>query len=94
MFKKNQTNTGINLVIDLATEELKKHHPASDDYKKIVDQLERLDKIAASNKADRVSKDGLIAVLGNLAGIGLIINYERLHVITTKAVGFVGKFRL
>lgn len=94
MFKSNKTNNaGLNLVIDAATAELLKHKPDSDEYKKIVDQLERLNKIATSNRRDPVSKDGIIAVVGNLAGIGLIIGHERINVITSKAIGFVGKFR-
>jgi hypothetical protein len=32
-------------------------------------------------------------VAGTLAGIILVINHEKLHVISTKALGFVGKFR-
>lgn len=94
MFKKNNTNTtGMKLVIDAATAELLKHDPQSEEFKKIVDQLERLNKIAATNSRDKISPDGVIAVLGNLAGIGIIVGHERLAVITSKAIGFVGKFR-
>lgn len=93
MFKKNTNTTGMKLVIDAATAELLKHDPQSDEYKKIVDQLERLNKISATNSRDKISPDGVIAVLGNLAGIGIIVGHERLAVITSKAIGFVGKFR-
>lgn len=92
--KTKETNAGINLVIQAATSELLNHKPDSDEYKKIVDQLERLNKIAASTGSEKVSKDGLIAVVGNLAGIGLILSHERLHVITSKALGFVIKSRV
>lgn len=94
MFKKTNKNAGIDLVIAAATAELLKFEPTSDEYKKIVDQLERLNKIAASNSSEKVSKDGLIAVIGNLLGIGLIINHERLHTLTSKALGFVVKSRI
>lgn len=95
MFKKNDTNaTGMKLVIDACNKELLKHEPSSEEFKRIVDQLERLNKIASNNNArEKVNPNGLIAVGGNLLGIGLIIGHERLHVITTKAIGFVGKFR-
>ena len=93
MFKKDNPNTGIQLVIDAATAELLKHNPQSEEYQKIVEQLEKLSKIATSNRSDKVSKDGLIAVAGNLLGIGIIVGHERFAVITTKAIGFVGKFR-
>lgn len=93
MFKKNTNTAGMKLVIDAATAELLKETPGSDRYDKIVAQLERLNKLAASNSGDKISKDGLIAVIGNLAGIGIIVGHERLAVITSKAIGFVGKFR-
>jgi hypothetical protein len=32
-------------------------------------------------------------VIGNLTGILLILNYERAHVVTSKAIGFVLKPR-
>jgi hypothetical protein len=89
MFNKNKNVTGMDLVIKLATEELNKHQPDSPEYEKIVTQLERLNKIAASNRRDKVSPNGLIAVIGNLAVTGLIIHHERFNVITTKAIGFV-----
>ncbi len=94
MFKKNNTNNaGMKLVIDAATAELLKETPGSDRYDKIVAQLERLNKISASNSSDKISKDGMIAVVGNLLGIGIIVGHERFAVITSKAIGFVGKFR-
>jgi hypothetical protein len=95
MFKKNNTNnTGMKLVIDAATAELLKETPGSDRYDKIVAQLERLNKIDANNNSrEKINPNGLIAVAGNLAGIGIIVGHERLAVITSKAIGFVGKFR-
>lgn len=41
-----------------------------------------------------VSPDALATIAGNLLGIMLILNYERMHVITTKAIGFVIKGRV
>ena len=42
---------------------------------------------------DRVSKDTLAIIAGNIAGIVLIIGYERMNVIASKALGFVMKSR-
>lgn len=94
MFNKDKNIAGIETVIGLVTEELVKTTPGTDEYAKIVEQLERLNKIASSRKSDPVSKDGLIAVIANLAGIGFILSHERLHVITTKAINFVAKSRI
>ena len=93
MYKKDKNIAGIETVIGLLTEELEKATPGTDQYSKILEQLERLNKIASTRKDDPVSRNGLIAVFGNLVGIGLILNHERLHVVTSKAVNFVGKFK-
>ncbi len=42
-------------------------------------------------KPDRVSRDALVAAGASIAGILLIINYEKANVIASKALGFVLK---
>jgi hypothetical protein len=93
MFKKDKNIAGLETVIGLVTEELEKTTPGTEGYSRIVEQLERLNKIAASRKSEPVSWNGLISGGVNLLGIGLILNYERLHVVTSKAVGFVTKLK-
>ncbi len=41
-----------------------------------------------------VSMDTVLVVLGNLAGILLILNFEKLNVLTSKAIPFVLKGRI
>ena len=41
-----------------------------------------------------VSVDTVLVVLGNLAGILLILNFEKLNVLTSKAIPFVLKGRI
>ena len=41
-----------------------------------------------------VSLDTVLVVLGNLAGILLILNFEKLNVLTSKAIPFVLKGRI
>lgn len=66
--------------------------PDSDEYSKTADQLIKLMKLREEiSSKRRVSPDTLAVVLGNIAGIGLILSYERAHVITSKALGFVMK---
>lgn len=89
MFKKDTNIAGLETVIGLVTEELKNAVPGSDEYAKILEQLERLNKIASTRKSEPWSKNGILAVVANLVGIGAILQHERLHVITSKAVGFV-----
>lgn len=68
--------------------------PNSEEYAAMADQLTKLHKLKESESSHkRVSGDTLLTVAGNLLGIVAVINYERIHVITTKATGFVMKSR-
>jgi len=59
---------------------------------RLADQVSKLSK-ARSESQRKISPDTLILVAGNLAGIVLILNYERAGVITSRALGFVMKLR-
>lgn len=45
------------------------------------------------NRRRRVSPDTMALIAANLAGIAVIIGYERINVITSKALGFVARTR-
>lgn len=91
--KKQEAPSKLDEAIDRLHSEMENINGDSEEYAALVDQLAKLHKIKNENKPDRVSKDALVSMAGNLAGIALIINHERLHVITTKALGFVTKSR-
>lgn len=93
MFRKNPEPTNLDTIISNLEARVGRADPISDDYTKLVDRLADLYKIRAAQQPDRVSKDAMVAVLANLTGIGLILNHERIHVITTKALGLVAKAR-
>lgn len=94
-FRKNSDEqSGLDEVIDAVQDLLLKGDPTSNDFAKTTEQLDSLYKIKAQNKPDRVSKDTLLTVIANLAGIGLILSYEHAHVVTSKALSFVMKTRV
>lgn len=93
-FTTNQVDAGLEEVIDAVQDTLLKLDPTSDEFSKTVDQLDKLHKIRSLKKDGRVSMDALIAVAGNLAGIVLILGYERAHVVTSKALAFVLKTKV
>ena len=64
-----------------------------DEAAKLADQVAKLYKLKEIDSPQRVSPDTLILVVGNLVGILLILNHERLNVLSSKAVGFVMKLR-
>lgn len=59
-------------------------------YAKTADQLVKLYELREKTTSKRhVSPDTLALVLGNLAGIAMIVGHERTGIVTSKAVGFV-----
>lgn len=81
----------LDVAIDNALKQLGDGDIDTDKYSKQVDQVSKLYKLKEIDSRTRVSADTLAVVAGNLAGILLIINHERVNVITTKALGFVLK---
>ena len=70
--------------------------PDTDEYGLLLDRLEKLYKMKVSDKDDRkrVSADTIVMVGANLAGIVMILGFERAHVITSKALSFVLKSKV
>lgn len=66
----------------------------SSEYTTLLDKVERLYKISNHENGKKPSVDTILLVAGNLAGILLILNYERAAIVTTKALGFVMKTKL
>lgn len=82
----------LQVAIDQVLLEMQTVTADSPEFAKLTDQLVILTK-ALPNKEPKVKMDTLLTVGGNLAGILLILNFEKANVIATKALGFVGKFR-
>lgn len=64
-----------------------------DDYQTILDKLERLYKIKAEERPDRVKRDTMLLVAGNVVVTAMVVGHERAHVITSKALTFIQKAR-
>lgn len=93
-FLTNRETTTTQDLIDAANAHLLGLDPATSEYNETLDAIDRLHKLHSREKdGRRVSPDTLLLVLGNLAGILLILNYERIGIITSKALGFVLKSR-
>lgn len=67
--------------------------PASEEYGAHANHLKVLYEAKATEKSKRPSTDTMISTAGSLIGILLIINHERLNVISTKALQFVTRGR-
>jgi hypothetical protein len=93
--KPEEENPNLDEAIDLALLELQKHAPYTTEYIKVVEQLEKLYKLRAPKPELQkpVSLDTVLTVAGNIAGIVIILGYERAHVITSKAFSLIIKPR-
>lgn len=92
MFKMNNRDAQLQSEIDRLHELLAQKHRWDDSYGHWADQLQKL--YAIRDKSEkRISPDTLVSAAASIAGILIIIGYEHGHVITTKALSFVGKLR-
>lgn len=74
-------------LIERVTEDMDMYGPGSDEYQLLLGQLERLEELRLKNKPKPISRDTLLTVGGNLAGVLIMVAYEQHHVVTSKAVG-------
>ena len=67
----------------------------SDEYAEMTKRLSELITTRTKLQSEgKISPDTWALVLANLGGILLILNYERVNVVATKALGFVSKTRI
>lgn len=93
-FRKKMNTTTLELIDAANTRLFGIDDTTSDEYKETLDVIERLHKLhQRESEGSKISPDTIILVLGNLAGILLILNYEKLGIVTSKAIGFVIKAR-
>lgn len=63
--------------------------PTSARYAQLADQLVKLYALRTPEKDRRVNPDTLVAAAANLTGILLVLNHEKLGVISSKAMSFI-----
>lgn len=80
-------------VIDELMREMQQREADSDEYDAMLKRLERLYKLKDQDRPKQVSPDVALTVGANLVGIVLVLQYERIHVVTSKALSFVMKLR-
>ena len=94
MFKRNREIDPLDELITRVQEEMIVYGPDHEEYEKWLRQLERLTELKQSNKREfKVSPDVMAGILGNMAGIVMIISYERANVMNSKAMTFIGRNR-
>ena len=72
--------------IEMLQQEMYLQQLSGEEYKKLMERMERLYKLKAETRRKPVSNDTLALVFGNLAGILLIVAYEQKHVMSSKGL--------
>lgn len=95
MFNFNKTEQAVALdkAIDDLIEELHSMEGSNEDYSATADNFIKLMKLKREAFPSwRPSPDAVVSALGSIAGILVIVRYEQIgNIITSKALGFVGK---
>lgn len=95
IFTKQDKRSAIDKEIDSVIEKMSKLEPNSEGYKDMASNLEVLMKGRSYNKDKNVvSKDVIVTCLFGVAQILIIVGYEQMNVMGSKALGFVTKGRV
>ena len=93
MFQKRAANAELQEAIDRLLVHMKNSDPNTPEYATLVSRLTELNAIKAANAKNALSKDTIATIAANLAGIWLILHYERVNLVGSKALTFVQKLR-
>ena len=64
---------------------------STEEYSKVIDQIEKVHKLKAEKQPKRVSPDTLAIIGANLAVTLIVISYEHANIIGSKVLGFLIK---
>lgn len=79
----------------MVLEQLHRLEPDTEQYSKAVQNLNVLCKACGDSEAkNSIDMNTILTVGGSLIGIVLILHYEKLDVVTSKALGFVNKLKI
>ena len=94
MFAKSSERIKLEDEIKEVLSILWEYDPASEEYAVVLDKLERLYGLKDEESKLLINLDNLIVVGGNLLGIILILNYEKLNIVTSKALSLIIRKRV
>lgn len=93
-FTKKSHDTALEEAISSILTEMSGLNADSEEYSDAADQLVKLMKLKKEiNPSWRPSPDALVGAAGSILGIILILHFEKLGAITSKALSFVGKMK-
>lgn len=63
--------------------------PGTEEYKTLLDRLERLVVLRQAKPSNRISPDTIVIVVGGLVQVLIIVGYEHGHVIASRGLQFI-----
>lgn len=91
LFKKNKSS--LEIEIERVIKHLEQLNPNDATYMNAVERLEVLYKCLEKQNQGRVQAETVVKVVGSIAGILTIVGFEKSHILTSKALGFVFRGR-
>lgn len=91
-FTKRDKRTDLEKKIDDQLDYLMHCAQSPEDIQTVMELIERRQNLKKTKQ--KISPDTIAIIAGNLLGIALILSYEKLNVITSKALGFVLRGRV
>lgn len=85
-FGGNEIEKSVDIHIMSILQEMDGQESSTEVYQRNLGYLERLSEIKTEQRRSLVSRDTIALVVGNLAGILLIIIYEQKHVMTSNGL--------
>jgi len=67
--------------------------PTDSDYEKTIAHVKTLSELITAERPEPLNYNTLVLAFTNIGGIALIVGHERAHVVTSKALTFIGKLR-
>lgn len=71
--------------------EMRQYDVDAKEYQVAIEHLERLMKMRTEERRNRISPDTMLIVAGNILCVLVVVGFERGHVMTSKAMGFILK---
>jgi len=94
IFTKKDKRTRLEKSIDKLHDEILLLDDSDEILPSKMDRLEKLYELNALVAKGKVSKDTVLIVGGNILGLLLILNFEKMGIITSKALGLIIKSRV
>lgn len=91
MFNLKKEKSDLDKAIDAVHARMHRIGPDDPEYKQQLKYLERLSKLRAESRWKRPDTNTMLSVAGTVAGILIIVGYERTNVLTSKAMNLVSK---